>query len=182
MRGKLSRLAEKRAAAEAAAGIVGVDRVINLLKVRPTRRVGDEQLADLIERAIEWRPIFERSNIQVAVRKGVAYLTGTATSDGVKDFADEVAARPEGITSVVNRIEVAGTSPFVAETGEDLVDDIENQIVWSPFLNKEEIEVAFQDGEIVLSGEVETRRERRLAEQKARVVGAANFTNNIAVR
>jgi osmotically-inducible protein OsmY len=71
------------------------------------RTPGDEALADAVRRELREDAATTALPVDVAVRRGVAYLTGVV--EGLEDAenAEEVAARVPGVVEVVERLRVA---------------------------------------------------------------------------
>jgi osmotically-inducible protein OsmY len=65
---------------------------------------------------------------------------------------------------------------------EDIEEDIESELWWSPFVSSEEITVSVQDGVATLTGTVDSWRERRIATEKAYAGGAKSVRNHLRLR
>ena len=91
--GTVGNLKAKTSAAQDAKNIVGVWRVDNLLKVRPTGRPTDAEMEKQLKAALSWDPLLDSSTIDVAVINRVAYLSGAVDSSFQKAEAQDVASR-----------------------------------------------------------------------------------------
>lgn len=83
----------------------------------------DRRLSGILE-ATGWFP-----EIKVEVKQGIVFIDGRTATDKRRIWAGELAAKIEDVTAVVNRIEVAGSSPW------DLSPVIEEiQTLWNTLL------------------------------------------------
>ncbi len=205
VRGKVDNLKAKRAAAQDARNTVGVSRVINRVKVRRLAGETDEEVAQEIRQAL-WRdPYVDRYEITVTVDDGTAYLSGTVDTYFEKAQADDVAARIAGVTDVSNALIVTSTSaplasdPYVYDwyaydydwydytpalaitNDEELREDINSEMWWSPFVDSDEVTVSVEDGIATLTGTVDSWSERRAATENALEGGALKVDNNLNV-
>lgn len=60
----------------------------------------------------------------------------------------------------------------------EIVEDIENQLRWSPFVDEDEVTVTVEDGVATLTGRVDTWSERSAAEENA-IEGGAHEVRNL---
>jgi osmotically-inducible protein OsmY len=104
--GTVATESQQRDAAEAAASIAGITKVLNSLNV-PAQRAPkpDFQLRQDIESAFYWSPYIDADGIDIVVNDGVATLTGTVDR-WVSRMAAENAARQMGARVIDNRIAV----------------------------------------------------------------------------
>jgi hypothetical protein len=70
-----------------------------------------------------------------------------------------------------------------SRTDEAIWEDIADRLTWHGHIDAREIEIEVEDGEVTLKGSVNTRREKRLAEDIAfDVLGVADIHNRLRVR
>jgi osmotically-inducible protein OsmY len=138
----------------------------------------DDEIKRDVEKELAWDPDIDEADIAVAVKDGVAMLSGFARSYGQRRAAEEAAKRVAGVLGVVNDVEVR--LPFIhrrpdPEIARDAVDAIK---LWLPF-SYENIKAVVKDGWITLEGEVEWNYQREAAEKAVTrlkgVKGASNF-------
>ncbi len=67
-------------------------------------------------------------------------------------------------------------------TDEEIREDIRSQLWWSPFVNKDEVEVIVEDKKATLLGTVDTWKEKSTAAQNALQGGAREVDNQLKVR
>jgi osmotically-inducible protein OsmY len=205
LRGQVSDLKAKHAAAANARNTVGVERVVNRLKVRPLQPPTDEQVESSIENALARDAYVDRYEIDVNVVDGTAYLTGTVDSYFEKAQAEDVASRTRGTVDVSNALVVTESNypvtynPYVydwyvydygwydydptAVTKSDTAirEDIVDQMWWSPFVDSDEVTVVVHNGKATLTGTVDTYSERRAATENALEGGAISVDNDLKV-
>ncbi|MGE3171826.1 MAG: BON domain-containing protein [Planctomycetota bacterium] len=195
LRGTVDNLMARRAAAADARNTVGVVRVDNRLRVSPSLRRSAAATAQDVRDALARDPWVNRFDVTVTVRNGTAHLYGAVDSDFERARADLVASRIVGVVEVDNHLAVADGDlivfdpyvdtwpihgygwyeyvPAVTFTPDDEIrDDVEDQLWWSPFVDSDRIDVAVDGGRVTLRGEVASRAERSAAVQNAYEGGA----------
>ncbi len=202
--GRVDNLKSKRAAAKTARNTVGVERVRNLIDVRPSTPT-DDQLARRVRRALERDPYVSRYEVSVDVVNGRVILTGTVDDYFEKAQADDAAARVYGTVSVDNNLVVGDEwdyytyDPYVDDwfyydydwyvptgytTFEDdmeIAEDIRDELFWSPFVDSDDVSVSVDNGVATLTGEVDSWSERSSARENAYEGGATAVINEIDV-
>ncbi len=206
LHGAVENLKSKRAAAQDARNTVGVWRVKNQIVVRPPEPVADENLEADIEAALLRDPYVSEFEVAVDVTGGVAKLSGTVDSYFEKSQAEDVASRVLGIVSVDNNIvvdsetEVMVYDPYVdvdwyvpefgwysypdfntTATDWEILEDVQDELFWSPFVDSDEISVTVDNGVVNLTGTVGTWSERQAAEANAYEGGAVAVDNDLVV-
>lgn len=205
LRGIVDNLQARKAAQQDASTVVGVIGVKNLLKVRPVAEIEDRQIADNIRGALSRNPFTETFAIQVRVENGVAHLDGTVDSYFEKAKAENVAFRAKGVTSVRNSLdvkypEIVIYDPYVYDwsiydyywyenptriTNKSdwlIKQDIANELIWSPFVDSDKIEVSVENGIATLRGTVDSWSEYFAARENAIEGGAREVINKIEVK
>lgn len=205
LRGNVDNLRAKRAAGQDSRNTVGVAEVENRLKVRPITTTDSEIETD-IENALVRDPFVERYEIAVDVFGGTAYLSGTVESYFEKSRADDIAASVVGVKEVRNNVTVdydrraLAYDPYIhdfepyiyewydyepyytARMDSDIEADIESEIMWSPFVDGDDVEVTVEDGVATLTGTVDSWGERADATENAYEGGAVWVDNNLVVK
>lgn len=197
--GAVGTVKARQAAAQDAANTTGVWRVTNYLKVGPAGDRTDGEIAEDIRAALLADPYVEKFEIDVSVRDGTASLTGTVDSRFEKRHAEDLVARTRGVISIENSLTVS-FEPLEGEVSLydwDVVDadyvfeplttsrradweirqDIEHEMIWSPWVDADEVEVAVDDGVATLTGTVDSWSERVQAEEEA-IEGGARFVDH----
>jgi osmotically-inducible protein OsmY len=197
LRGVVSDLAAKRAAERLARHTTGVVGVTNRIKVRPPDIPSDAELVRDIEGALQKNPYTEAYEIRVEARDGDVSLSGAVETQFEKAEAERVAASVAGVTRVANWLRVRYTDvewePYYdygaptldtlrpARSDTEVQEAIESQLRWSPFVDAEQVEVEVSGGVATLSGEVDSWRERRVAQENAYEGGALSVVNDLRV-
>lgn len=200
--GQVSNLKAKRAAEQDARNVVGVNAVNNHLKVRPVFVPENDKLKSKVQNALNDDPVTEKWEINVKVDQGLVYLHGLVNSRFERKQAEEVASRIKGVINVKNNVEVADMNnyqysnyygwnsyypPYFVQADDDFKSDseikstIESQLWWSPYVNQDDVEVTVDSGMAILTGTVETKREKLFAEINALEGGAQTVDNNLIV-
>ncbi len=205
LRGTVESLKAKHAAAENARNTVGVSRVLNRLKVRPIVQRTNKQLEGDVREALSRDPYVDRYEITVNVVDGTAYLAGSVDSYFEKAQAEDVVTRIKGIVDVSNALVV--TSPgwpvvynpyiydwyvydygwydynpaYIAKSDEEIKEDINDELWWSPFVDADQVTVLVNDGVATLNGAVDSWYERHSAAENALEGGAIAVDNNLNV-
>ena len=202
--GIVDNLKAKRAAAQDARNTTGVWRVKNYLKVRPADQRSDGQIAADVRAALLRDPFVDRMDIHVSVYGGTVYLRGDVDSYYEKEHAEDIAARVKGATDVGNYLTVGYDYPSLGydfydwdatlydydfdyetvkkKSDKAILDDIESELFWSPFVDSDAVSVAVNDGIATLTGTVDSWSERSAAAENALEGGAFKVVNKLAVQ
>lgn len=114
--------------------------------------------------------------IDVVTTDGIVTLTGSTDNILAKDRAGHVAMAVKGVRGVINQIDVNAPE----RSNADIKADIEQRLLNDPATDSYEIGVGVSDGEITLTGEVESWQEKQLTAQVAKgVKGVTAVFNNI---
>jgi osmotically-inducible protein OsmY len=72
--------------------------------------------------------------------------------------------------------------PVAGRSDREIHDEIHQEMVWSPFVDADQIDVDVDQGRATLRGTVDTWREYRLAEKNAYDGGALSVNNQLEVK
>lgn len=142
----------------------------------------DEDIKRDVEEELKWDPDIESPDIAVAVKDGVATLTGFTRSYNEKWQAETDTKRVKGVAAVANDIEVR--LPILSrrpdpDIARDIVTALKNELPSAV----EEVKAVVKDGLVTLDGEVEWNYQRVRAEAAARRVrGVKRVTNSITLK
>ena len=199
--GVVGNLKARNAAVRDVQNTLGVWRVVDLLKVRPPNTASDAAMAKQIREALVASPFVDRFDVVVRVVNRKAYLSGLADSPFEKTEAGRVASGVPGVVRVRNDLSVLH-APYVYSywnyysrynkplmlgplaspaTDRQIKRRIENQLFWSPYVDRRDITVTVKDGIATLQGTVDRRRERRVANENAYEGGALAVRDEIKV-
>ncbi|MDA3924079.1 MAG: BON domain-containing protein, partial [Kiritimatiellae bacterium] len=176
--GIVGNLRAKRAAEQDARNTLGVWRVKNHLKVRPTIPTNAE-LENRVAMALLDNPYVERYKIYIDAHTGRVYLSGNVHTSFEKNQAERVTEGVKGVTGVANNLE--HDTRWVWKPDWEIREDVKDQLWWSPFVYADDINIAVNDGVVTLSGTVDSWSEHDDAEKNAFQGGAKDVTNNLVV-
>ncbi len=142
----------------------------------------DEEIQREVLEELKWDAKVQPNEIGVAVKDGVAILTGWVDSYGKKWAAERAAHRVRGVKALANDIEVR--LPTSAErTDGDIAAAAVRALEWDAFIPTDKVEVTVSKSWVTLRGEVDWEYQRRAAEKAvSRLTGVRGVTNLIVVR
>src|SRR6185503_15324757 len=118
-------------------------------------------------REFKYEASIQPNEIGVAVKDGVATLTGHVDSYLKRWAAEEAAHRVRGVKAVANDIEVK--LPMSSErTDADIAAAVTRALEWDTFIDTNKVDVTVSKGWVNLTGEVEWGFQRADAEPAAR--------------
>lgn len=197
--GSVTNLREKKAAEEDAMNVVGVRSVENNIKVEPVALPGGEPTVDNVRVAMEKHPLLDEYSITAETReKGIVTLKGQVDYYFEKAHAEDVAANVPGVVDIINNIEVVEgidipltvtpsqpNLPVIRKphikSDEQIKEDVAYQLWWSPFVDRNQVEIEVEDGEVTLRGTVNTELEMEHAIKNAYEGGAFAVVNELKV-
>lgn len=162
---------KRTAAQEAAHRVAGVLDVANDVKVHYRGLQGrtDTEIAEAVRRALEWHTEVPHQRIQTTVTDGWVSLKGTVDHWHERENAELAIRHLSGVHGVVNQIKIA--PPTVASAV--VRGEIEEALERRAEREAKQINVAVEDGMVILSGTVHSWPEKRA------VLGAARFTRGV---
>ncbi len=139
----------------------------------------DEAIEQAIHDAFLYDPRVNAFNTEITVNNGVVTLSGKVDNLKAKRAAENDARNVVGVYSVRNMIDVRpGFIPEDAELEQDVMDALAR----NPYVERFDITVFAENGEIILSGEVDTHFEKYEAEDVvSKVPGVVIVDNNLNV-
>jgi osmotically-inducible protein OsmY len=140
----------------------------------------DATLREDVMFELKYDPKITSPDIAVAVKDGVATLTGYASSYWEKDAAEKAAKRVYGVKAVANEIQVKlGITRTDPEIARDAVHELESHVS----IPADKIKVTVKSGWVTLEGTVDWQYQKTLAESSIkRLKGVLGVTNNIEVK
>ena len=161
----------------AAAGLVGVALMTGTADAESAEKGSDLWLQSKILTTYTLNEHLSPFDIQVQVKKGIAYLSGAVETPVQKDLAGAIAQGVTGIRDVENGIQVdadeTGTgdeSGGFLRTVKDatLTARVKSNLLWNRNTSGIDISVDSDNGTVTLSGTVDSAARRDLAVQIAR--------------
>jgi len=206
LRGKVTNLKAKMAAEKLAENTVGVLGVTNRIKVIGELAPTDEEIEWDVLAALSKNAITEPWEITVHSNNGIVTLSGVVDSYLEKTEAKWVASGIDGVTDVNNTLsvnypysyywwghypyyELYQTAPDITKTptihypyDQEIKDKIENELWWSPYVDRDQVNVTVDNGHATLTGTVDSWREYRAAAENAYEAGAWTVVNKLQVQ
>ncbi len=203
LRGNAESIVEKKAVEDTTRNTRGVRHVKNYLRVvRRDPRSDDEIRREIVD-AFAHDPLVDRFEIAVAVDEGVVFLRGDIDSYYERARAEEVALHVAGIVELHNRLEVSDNAPEFDPTffayepvkgfepaklgtihikpDEEILQAINSEIWWSPFVDADQVNVEVRAGVATLTGTVDSHAEAAAAVSNAMQGGAVVVKNNLKI-
>jgi osmotically-inducible protein OsmY len=127
----------------------------------------------MIDSKLLWNSYTDGLDIDVAVVRGIATLTGAADTPASKDLAGRLADDTPGVITVRNLLTVdkSGRSTGMADAGDGtptpgdgwIAARVDSTLRWSTGVDADAITVASSDGVVRLKGAVDSAYEKELA-------------------
>jgi len=167
----------KDAAERAAAGIRGVQNVIDDITVRPTAdRSGGEIAAD-VRKALSQNPYGKDPGIKVRVASNEAYLSGKVNSMFMRRSILKIVSHVPGVFEIRNEMTRSDLAPVLSDTAMEA--NIRHQLRINPILSGDDVTASVSLGIATLRGAVQNREALSTAEQSARMGGALMIRNEL---
>lgn len=131
---------------------------------------------------LRWEPGINAAHVGVTVRQSVVTLSGHVASYSEKYAAEQAVARVHGVRAVANELEVRLPGEL-SRTDEDIAAACVTALRQSWPVPEQHLEVVVDGGHVTLSGEVEWRYQREVAEAAVRhVPGIRGLVNLVLVK
>jgi hyperosmotically inducible periplasmic protein len=186
LNGSAALYADKQDAEKNAMKVKNLLSVVNNIAVQ-AGEASDQQLADKIGKQLAYDRVGYGNAfnaITVSVNNGVASLSGHALGPVAKQSALNLASRTQGVTGVVDKIQVDPLSPMDNE----LRIRVARTVYGFPSLNKyainpaNPIRITVINGHVILSGVVDSQPDKDVAGMQANTVpGVFSVTNSLQV-
>lgn len=205
LRGDVTTVSARRAAEADARSTLGVTRVRNMIEVEPEVVRKDLDVKADVRAALLRHPALQNDILHVHVKNGVVQLFGKVDSILEKADADDLTARVDGVLWVTNHLvvrdpELMTFHPWIddydftrhawyrtipaalpAQSDAAIADAVKDELMWSPFVPAENIEIEVQDGVVILSGEVDSWSQWQAARKNALDAGAVRVRNRLEI-
>lgn len=129
--------------------------------------ITDQSISDKIDDELLWDPGVISTRVDVHTSDGIVTLTGSVSHLLAKERAARVAETVKGVRAVINRIEV---SPSVTRADAQVRRDVEAALREDPATDSYKIATSVAQGEVTLTGTVDSHRSRELAKTVAKGV------------
>jgi osmotically-inducible protein OsmY len=181
LRGTVETLEIKTVAEDDARNVVGVWQVRNLIEVGPGEPVDDEVVARNVREALRRDPYVDQRLIDVSFDEGTVQLAGESGSRVEKERAVSAASRVRGVVAVdADALAIVENGRTKSDSA--IENDIEQLLVWSPYVDAGEVSVRVEDGLAILTGTVDTKRDRQAVLEKVLEAGARAAKDELHIR
>lgn len=155
------------------------NREVRELKSFAKMEINDSLITNAVEDEISYHPEVPSHFINVRTKDSIVILTGSTENLLAKERAKEIASLVKGVKGVINHIVVKPDSV----SDEVLKKRVEGGLYYDPATNLWEINVAVKNGNVFLSGKVDSWQEIQFAGDVAKAVkGVKGVTNNLVFK
>lgn len=148
-------------------------------KTQEVQEVADADIDTAIETSLWTDDAVTANAIEVSTANGVVNLSGTVNSILAKERTEKIAGATVGVRAIVNRITV---EPETAREDEDLAQAVEDAWLRDPAVHAWTLTAAADEGEVTLSGTVDSYAKKDLAARIAKGVrGVTAIENDVSV-
>ena len=119
----------------------------------------DNQIQKDVMEQLKWEPFLNFSEIGVAVKNGIATLSGQVDSYTKKLAAENAAKKIAGVKAIAEDIQI-GVSPAYNKTDTEIAEAVLNALKWHAAVQEEKITIKVENGNVKLEGEVEWEYQR----------------------
>lgn len=177
--GWVDTVAQKKRALYHAMGLRGVTGIIDRLKVRPSKHMGDDEIKAHMLDALIGEQTLDPNSISIEVNDGIIDLEGQVMSLSHKRLAGALAWWIPGSTDVINSIEVV---PAEDDNDDEIADAIRIIFEKDKLVDEAEIKVLVRNWVVTLEGYATSEAQKEAAEDDAWYIwGVNDVINNIQV-
>lgn len=142
----------------------------------------DLQLQQDVQDEIRWEPSIGDAEIGVAVKDGVATLSGYVRTFAQKFAAERAAERVSGVRAIAEDIQVR-LPGALARTDTEIAHAAANALRWDIEVPDDRLKARVEDGWVTLEGSVDWYYQKAAAERAVRfLTGVKGIANLIAVK
>ena len=141
------------------------------------RSASDTTVNTSLKNKLAADPTTSAAKINVDTSNGVVTLSGTVPTAAEKSEAERIARNTQGVTQVVNNINVERGEGAGGGTSSDatILSSIKTQLLTRGIIGTN---VDVKNGEVTITGEVDNAQEKAKAEEIARQVSGVKSVNN----
>jgi osmotically-inducible protein OsmY len=179
LKGTVAYYSEKLAAENAVKRVKGVKAVAQHIEVNPAQagRFPDHQIAESVQRALEWSSRIPNEKIRVKVDNGWVHLQGSVDWLYQKECAENIVSDLTGVQAVNNQI-VVEPLPDINIVKEN----IRKALKRSANLEAGKIYIETQGHKVILKGSAKSWNERKEVEKAAASApGVAEVDDQLAI-
>lgn len=162
--GLIESIALKKRALLFAMSITGADGVVDRLKVRPSKRMTDDEIKVHVYHSYSSEPTLKGSSIRAEIKDGVIDIEGVVGSLTHKRLAGVLAWWVPGTMDVINSLEVA---PPEQDTDDEVSDALRIIIEKDSLIDASAINISARNWIVTLEGSAKSEAEKNAAEEDA---------------
>lgn len=164
---------------EAAATQETVEEVSPQKPVKETNdSLSDEDIQSAILNRLLVEEVFPYTSVQVNVKDGIVKLEGEAFSLQAKNITERIIRSTRGVRGVIDRLSVPATD--IAD--QTVQEHVNEALLIDSATESYEVDAKVKEGQVTLSGDVDSWADRELAEEVAsRVIGVRSVINQLDV-
>ncbi len=141
----------------------------------------DAQLQKEVMDELKWQPILSSSQIGVAVRNGIAELSGTVDSYAEKKAAERATFKVAGIKGITESIKI--NLGFGSQKNDvELAEAVLNALKWNVKVPSEDVRVKVENGWVTVEGQVDWDYQRNAIRKTVEnLTGVKGLTNTVSL-
>lgn len=178
LRGAVDSYWRKLLAADLVEEVPGARSVVNELAVVADEDVRDAVIAREIMDAVGRTSAVNPEELNVTVDDGLVTLTGVVRSLDAYESVLEAARFTQGVREVRDYLTVETAVAAEPRTDRQIRRSVVSQLEWDPMVERGDVAVDVEDGEVTLSGTVASRSEKIAAREAARQVGGVRWVED----
>ena len=175
MEGVVDRIAHKKRALLIAMGIPGTSGVVDRLRVRPAKEMGDKEIKNHIYDAFLEEQTLNSIKFDVEVNNGIVDIEGAVPSLSHKRLAGVLAWWVPGTQDVINSLEV---NPPEEDSDDEITDAVMLTLEKDKLVNHSNIKAITKNWVVTLDGVVHSEAAKNAAEDDTWYVWGVNGVVN----
>ena len=175
MEGVVDRIAHKKRALLIAMGIPGTSGVVDRLRVRPAKEMGDKEIKNHIYDAFLEEQTLNSIKFDVEVNNGIVDIEGAVPSLSHKRLAGVLAWWVPGTQDVINSLEV---NPPEEDSDDEITDAVMLTLEKDKLVNHSNIKATTKNWVVMLDGVVHSEAAKNAAEDDTWYVWGVNGVVN----
>ena len=175
MEGVVDRIAHKKRALLIAMGIPGTSGVVDRLRVRPAKEMGDKEIKNHIYDAFLEEQTLNSIKFDVEVNNGIVDIEGAVPSLSHKRLAGVLAWWVPGTQDVINSLEV---NPPEEDSDDEITDAVMLTLEKDKLVNHSNIKATTKNWVVTLDGVVHSEAAKNAAEDDTWYVWGVNGVVN----
>jgi osmotically-inducible protein OsmY len=173
-----------RAASGDAKRVNGVRQVEDRMTVLPAKRENDASIQEQVQRGVSSEQAApDSANVRVTTTSARVTLHGAVASQEEKEIIESDVEEVPGVMAVEDDLQVRGYGPRTHAIPGTLRDNVVERIFWDPRVATGTVTTSVApNGDVTLTGLVESWGEARAASEDAILAGAAHVMQRITTR